>query len=142
MPDKKTNLSFQPKDLKIDQFAVFDEYIVENPRERVSSKLNFEFLNKESILNCEAGVVLYYNDQPVMKCSIIFAFLIDQSWLNESKQNDKFFIPREWLIFLANSTYGALRGTLAAKLENTGISFLLPFFNLTEIIESPMEIKI
>lgn len=51
-------------------------------------------------------------------------------------------LPRDLVMFFASNTYGAMRGILMAKLENSPVQLILPLMELIAEILPPFKVKL
>lgn len=128
----------------INQFAVFEENYKDNCEINVKSQVKFEYLVADHVVCCESTATGVVEDRPIVRASMSFKFELSDATVNDLTNTDEgtVVIPRELLSYFGNTTYGALRGAVIAKLEPTRVRLLLPMIDLSRMIEKSMVVNI
>ncbi|GFI38458.1 hypothetical protein IMSAGC016_00221 [Muribaculaceae bacterium] len=144
MPEKTTKRAlFNIERGGIDQFAFFeDNYNVSADSLRLSSTVRFEYHTAKGMLDCECAVVGTQNGTIVLKASVLFTYGLAPETISDLSEDGSIVIPKQLLVYFASNTYGALRGVLLAKLENTPLRLILPAVNLAEIVKDSLSVRL
>lgn len=142
MPEPKKKAFFSLINSEIDQFAVFPENYSPKEEEKfnIQSTLNFRYDQTKSDIACSCGVNCFMDEKIIVKCEVTMTYKMTIQTMKDFKGNGELNIPKDILVFFANTTYNSLRGVILAKLSNTQIRLLLPLINLNDIIKEPLKI--
>lgn len=143
MPNLEKKALFSLVNSEINQFADFPENYSHKEEEEfnIKSTLNFAYDQAKSTIACSCGVNCFIDDKIIVKCEVTMTYNMTIETMKDFKDDKELNIPKDILVFFANTTYNSLRGVLMAKLSNSPINLLLPLVNLADIIKKPMKVN-
>ena len=126
--------------LELAQFAIFEDNVPQNIEEaQFNSQVQFFFDKEQNVIGCEIEITMEWNDKPLMKAVMRSYFEIQDKSIEQIKDEyGKILFAQSVLIQFASLNYGALRGVIFLKTQETPLArFILPpvFFN--NIIKDP-----
>lgn len=131
------SVGFTLRQIKIEQFAMFPEYLNSNQEAQVSD--SFQFLLNPEIrqVGVNASFNFKQNEFVIMRIGVSCHFGIDNNVWNSFLEGNRVRLPLDFSTNLFAITTGTTRGVLASKTEHTHFSkFILPLLNLKEVIET------
>ncbi len=142
---KKNKIGFQLIGIVTRQFAIIEDVFDKNIKQ-VSFSVNVDFgiNNSKKIISTTVKVQFYQNKSVFLIVEISNHFIIEQSaWNNLKNDKEKIIIKKDFATHLLVLTIGTIRGVLHAKTENTEFNnFILPTLNVSELIDTDIEINI
>lgn len=143
MDKKKNPVSFQLSRISTEQFAIIKENYTPEKEIGLGIHLKFGLDQEQKIIAPFVLVQLGIEDKPFLQIEIGAHFEIDDAaWQDFEVDQEKLVIPKGFAQHLVVITIGTLRGVLHSKTENTEYNkYLLPTINVTEIVESDIEIS-
>jgi len=136
MKKENTQVGFELKGIKTEQFAIIEENYVPKKETGLGTELQF----KLDQANKQIGVFLEFEfmqgKKIFLKIQVSCHFKIEASSWNSFIQENKLIVPKGFLAHLAIITTGTSRGVLFAKTEATQFSkFIVPTLNVAEMIK-------
>ena len=131
------SVGFTLRQIRIEQFATFPEYLSLNQEAQVSDSFQF-LLNPE---NRQVGVNASFDFKQkefvIMRIGVSCHFGIDNNVWSSFLEGNRVRLPLDFSTNLFSITTGTTRGILASKTEHTHFSkFILPLLNLKKMIEA------
>lgn len=118
-----------------DEFATFEEEIIEKIPIGFSTELEFNLLESKKRVNCIYAIKLVQKKTLLAKLKTTVGFEIKKEDYESFVKDSQLTIPKDLLKFIADVTIGMVRGILYTKLENTEFKrFVVPLVDLNEVI--------
>lgn len=142
---KNTNpIGFQLHKITIEQFAIIQEaFDGSDPKIKMNINLNFGLDKENQFITAFIKVQFEQKSNPFLLIEAGNHFKIKKTaWNDMQNINNKVILPKGFACHLVMLTIGTLRGILHSKTENTEFNkFLLPTINVTELIQSDVELS-
>lgn len=144
--EKADKIQFSIQDIKIEQFAIFEDKYNSNQNDNIElrTQLQFKINATDKRIGAFLGFEFLQKDDVFIKILVSCHFLIsDDSWNGIiGTKTPKAYISQEFLYRLLRMTIGTTRGILFAKTENTPFSkFIIPSLDLKEMVPKRMEFQ-
>jgi hypothetical protein len=138
MKKEQLPIRFTLTKIKTEQFACYEELYDSNKSFDITSGFQCKLNHDQQKVGVFFDVDFSQKKKQLIRLEISCHFHIeDKSW-GSLVEKEQMIIPKDFLTHLAVVTLGTARGILHVKLEGTLFSgFVLPLFNVTEMISEP-----
>lgn len=128
-------LGFNLREIKIEQFATFSEYLNNTQAVNVGHAFEFMLLSPVQQLGVFATFTFVQDSTVIMKLQVSCHFGIAPPAWQSFWQGEQVIFPKDFVTNLASITTGVARGVLVAKTEHNILSkYLIPLLDITNII--------
>ncbi|MFY8004836.1 MAG: hypothetical protein ACOVNR_08325 [Chitinophagaceae bacterium] len=136
MEKQITEIGFNLIGIHTEQFAFFEENIVEKAVIELGTSIEFKCDNTEQRLGCFVEITFVQKKKAILKIEVSCHFKIKpDAWAAFAQELNRIVVPKNFLSHLAMLTVGTTRGILFAKTENTLFNkFIVPTINVEEMI--------
>ena len=144
--EKLEKIGYRILNIQTNQFATFPMpaeagLIMSNLN--LNTSFSYGIAHSDRVFTCKLEILLGYEDSPLLKIETQATYLLHEDYFKELIENGQFRMPVLDVENFSSILYGATRGILLCKLENTAIkSFILPPINLYQIITHPLNIPL
>jgi len=109
----------------------------------VRANFDFKFGAEQRILTCINVFKIVIDEEDILSVKLSTYYEIEESSINEMRENKTLTIPKMFLAQLASLNIGTLRGIIYLKLINTPLeNFILPPIEVRDIFKEDLEIRI
>ena len=138
------NINFQIKQIKTDQFAIFDTTIKPNSLAELITKIEFKIDIEQNMIGTFMTFDFSHENKIFIRLACSCHFQIQkESWTNFLTDKPTITVPKSFLLHLATITTGTSRGILHSKTEGTAFcTLVLPTIDLTQLISTDLEFLI
>ena len=133
MEDKagKVNMNFILKYIKTEQFAIFEENLIEGEPINLSTSLSCGLNAGEKLFISTVKCTFEINEKPFITIQVSCYYELDPTTWAELTDENKLVIPRGFVAQTAMHCAGTIRGILHTKTEDTIFNqFILPPINV------------
>lgn len=126
------------------QFATLTDSFDTKKQIVQNNEMSMSFDPSCSVLYCVFSIILRDdNNEPLMKASMQCGFEFKKESVDAISQDGKVTFSANVLAHLASLTYGALRGAISVKAEDTPFrGYVLPFCNVGDHIKSAASFRL
>ena len=149
MDDNRTleALEYRILDISTTQFAVFmseAEAILDMDQLNMNSSFSYGVDAAEKLFSSKIDIVVYGKDNvPILKIETRATYKLAEEALKRMIEGASFCMAVHDVMHFTSILYGATRGILTCKLEETSLKhFILPPIDLTKIITRPLNIQL
>lgn len=140
--DKIEKIGYRILDIQTNQFATFpmsaDTGLNLNNLS-LNTSFSYGITPVERVFTSKLEIFVVCEDSPILKIETQATFLLHEDYFKGLIENSKFLMTAWEVENFTNILYGATRGILLCKLENTALrTFILPPINLHQIITHPL----
>jgi|UniRef100_UPI0040262F5A hypothetical protein len=130
--------------MELEQFAMFEEnYNKEVKGAQFQTEAQFSFDKATSVLCCRITVDMSAMEKPLAKIVLKSFFEIHPDSLKLILKDDKIVFPPFLLVQFASLCYGAVRGVLFAKTQDTPLAgYILPPVYFGNLIDKGFEVEL
>lgn len=130
--------------IKTKQFAAFESnFNRDQPELNIDNGFSYGIDLESSQFHCMISITLSQNTRPVIKIETEGVFQLDKESIDSFLQDNVFEMPEPIVRYFTDMVYGAMRGILVCKLEDTQLSdVILPPVNWNEVIDRPLSISL
>ncbi|MDE5886623.1 MAG: hypothetical protein K2G90_04495 [Muribaculaceae bacterium] len=137
-------VNFRIADITTSQFAIFESDF--NPgigEVEMDSNYSYGIIPEQRLFISTLSISFYQKEKVIIKIETNLAFELDEQSFASFIKGDKFIMETDKLRVFTSLLYGATRGILAAKLENTPLkTVILPLVDIDTITTYPLEINL
>lgn len=137
MAKKNAGVGFSLSDIDTEQFALFDDNIVEDEKIALNAGLSFGCNQDERGFQVTSKFTFEILEKPILTIQVSCYFEIsDDSWKDFSeKEEGKIIFPKGFVAHMSMITVGTTRGVLHAKTDGTKVNHLiLPTINVAKMV--------
>ena len=131
-------------DIQTLQFATFEtSYRPEIEELNVTSAYSYGVDSSSRLFICAMSVSFFQEGNIIVKIDSQVVFQFNESAFNSFVSDNKFIMDEKAVGHFTSILYGATRGILASKLEETSLrKIILPPVELDQLIDRPLEITL
>ena len=139
----ENQIKYRFRRMELEQFAMFKENYNKDIKEvQFQTEVQFSFYKGISVLCCRISVDMSAIDKPLAKIVLKSFFEIHPDSLKLLLKEDKIVFPPVPLVQFASLCYGAIRGVLFAKTQDTPLaSYVLPPVYFGNMIDKGFEVE-
>ena len=139
----ENQIKYRFRRMELEQFAMFKENYNKDIKEvQFQTEVQFSFYKGISVLCCRISVDMSAIDKPLAKIVLKSFFEIHPDSLKLLLKEDKIVFPPVPLVQFASLCYGAIRGVLFAKTQDTPLAgYVLPPVYFGNIIDKGFEVE-
>ena len=143
MAKEKTSFRIKLQRMVAEEFAMLKEAYDESVKPRFSYHLSFGVDRADQVIGCFLNLDFTSNDRTFIKLAFACHYHIHpESWEELSSIPGPMVLQPKMMILLGQTTFGAARGYLQAKTENTPFnSFMIPMVMIEKNITEPLQIE-
>lgn len=130
--------------IKTKQFAVFESnFNREQPTLDIDNRFSYGIDLDPRQFHCMISSTLSQNMMPVIKIETEGVFQLGMDSIDSYLKDNVFEMPEPFVRYFTDMVYGAMRGILVCKLEDTQLSdVILPPVNWNDVIDRPLSISL
>lgn len=144
--DKIEKIGYRILNIQINQFATFPiptEMGLSMSELSLNSSFSYGISPEERVFTCKLEILVGCKKSPIIKIETQASYLLHEDYYKDLIIGREFLMPVLDVENFTSILYGASRGILLCKLEDTELrSFILPPLNLHQIITHPLCIEL
>lgn len=143
---EKHPIEYSILDISTIQFAtlvISTEPAVKIEQLRLNTSFSYGVDISRNLFTCKLDILAYNGESPLFKIETQASYRLSQESIDHYINGNIFSMPVSDVSHFTSILYGATRGILVCKLEDTSIRhFVLPPIGLKEIITRPLNIEL
>lgn len=129
------SIPFRIRQIKIQQFAIFPEQLINGEEVTIQSVFNFGVSKEISDILCRTKISYLQKEKLLLTIDVVCFFSINEEGRKQIQNQGR--IDANFLRYLATIATGTVRGIIHAKTESTALNpVVLPPINLVESIKN------
>lgn len=137
MAKKSVGVGFSLSSINTEQFALFDDNIIEKEKIALNAGLSFGCNQEEHGFLVTAKFTFEILEKPILTIQVSCYFEIsDDSWKDFSNKEDgRIIFPKGFVAHMSMITVGTARGVLHAKTSGTKVNdLIIPTINVAKMV--------
>ena len=144
--EKIEKIGYRILNIQTNQFATFPmpaETGLNMSDLSLNTSFSYGISPEERVFTCKLEIIVRYVDSMILKIETQATYLLHEDYVKELIENCQFKMSELDVQYFTRILYGATRGILLCKLEDTTLrNFILPPINLHLIITHPLCIEL
>ena len=140
--EKIEKIGYRILNLRTNQYATFNmpsETGLNMSNLSLNNSFSYGIAPSERVFTCKLEIIVRYEDSLILKIETQATYLLHEDYFKELIENCEFRMSELEVQYFTRILYGATRGILLCKLEDTTLrNFILPPINLHQIITHPL----
>lgn len=129
------SIPFRIRQIKIQQFAIFPEQLINGEEVTIQSVFNFGVSKEISDILCRTKISYFQKEKLLLTIDVVCFFSINEEGRKQIQNQGR--IDANFLRYLATIATGTVRGIIHTKTEGTALNpVVLPPINLVESIKN------